>query len=290
MCENDELARRFDAQRSRLRAIATQLLGSVHDADDAIQEAWLRLQRTNVDEIQNLDAWLATVVSHIGLDMLRAPRRARERSWEVEAWRDEPRAVDADPAEIIAESDRVGVALLVVLETMSPAERIAFVLHDVFGQTFDEIATTLERSPAAVRQLASRGRRRIRDAPEPTAVSRRQERRLVDAWLDAVQCGDLSALLGLLDEDAVLHADFGEHTQMIVGADQIAAQALVSRRLAAHSVPVFLDGTPGVAAVMGGRVVSLMKFTILHDQITELHVLADPQRLRGLQPMEWNRG
>ncbi|NNC12556.1 sigma-70 family RNA polymerase sigma factor [Planctomonas sp. JC2975] len=279
MTDKRILARRFETERPRLSAIATRLLGSAADAEDAVQETWLRLERTSVDGIDNLDAWLTTVVSRVSLDMLRAPRRTRERSWQVEEWRDEPVAVAADPAELTAESDQVSVALLVLLERLGPAERIAFVLHDVFGQSFEEIAVVLDRSPEAARQLASRGRRRVRGADEPTRPSRDQGRRIVEAWLAAAQDGKIGALLSLLDDGAVLHADFGTNTQIVEGAQSIAEQAVLSARLAAHSTPILIDGQPGVAAVMNGRVVSIMAFDIDGDRIVGLDVLADLKRL-----------
>ncbi|MET0297266.1 MAG: sigma-70 family RNA polymerase sigma factor, partial [Microbacterium sp.] len=206
MTEPSALARRFETARPRLRAIARRLLGSDADAEDAVQETWLRLGRVDVDRVDNLDAWLTTVVSRVSLDMIRAPRRTRERSWHVEPWRDEPVSTGRDPAEAVEAADRVNVALMVVLDTLGPVERIAFVLHDVFGQPFDEIAEVVQKSPAATRQLVSRARRRLHAAPEP---SRSPSRRVVEAWLTAAREGDLRALLELLDEGAVLHADFG---------------------------------------------------------------------------------
>ena len=282
MTDRRILARRFETERPRLRAIATQLLGSTADADDAVQETWLRLERADAASIDNLAAWLTTVVSRVSLDLLRAPRRKREHSWQVEPWRDEPVAEDADPADLVARSDRVSVALLVLLETLSPAERIALVLHDVFGQPFEEIAEVLDRSPEAARQLASRARRRVRGAEEPPQPDRERGRRIVDAWLAAAQGGDLRALLSLLDDGAVLRADFGTSTQVLEGARTIAEQAVLSGRLAAHSTPILIDGRPGVAAVMGGRVVSIMAFEISGDRIVALDVLADPARLEAL--------
>jgi RNA polymerase sigma-70 factor (ECF subfamily) len=282
MTDRRILARRFESERPRLRAIATQLLGSPADADDAVQETWLRLERADAASIDNLAAWLTTVVSRVSLDLLRAPRRKREHSWQVEPWRDEPVAHDADPADLVARSDRVSVALLVLLETLSPAERIALVLHDVFGQPFEEIAEVLDRSPEAARQLASRARRRVRGAEEPPQPDRERGRRIVDAWLAAAQGGDLRALLSLLDDGAVLRADFGTSTQVLEGARTIAEQAVLSGRLAAHSTPILIDGRPGVAAVMGGRVVSIMAFEISGDRIVALDVLADPARLEAL--------
>ncbi|WP_382310066.1 sigma-70 family RNA polymerase sigma factor [Herbiconiux sp. UC225_62] len=290
MTDRTDLARRFEEQRPRLRAIAAQLLGSTADADDAVQETWLRLERVDDGEIRNLEAWLTTVVSRVSLDLLRAPRRTRERSWQVTSWAQEPVAVTPDPADVAAGADGVSVALLVVLERLSPAERIAFVLHDVFGQPFDQVAEVLERSPDAARQLASRGRRRVRgqvdetDATSatPSPVDRATGRRIVDAWLLAAEAGDFTALLALLDDDAVLHADFGTSTQRIEGAASIASQAVLSARLAAHSTPVLIDGLPGVAAVLNDRVVSIMAFDLAGNRIVGLHVLADPRRLESL--------
>ena len=259
MADPDDLARRFEAARPRLRAIATSMLGSTVDAEDVVQAAWLRLERVDSTEIENLDAWLTTVVSRLSLDQLRSPRRVREQSWQVEPWRDEPGATSPDPADVVADADRVSVALLVVLERLTPAERIAFVLHDVleipfvriadvFGRPFAEVAEVIQRTSPAARQLASRARRRLREASEPARSDRRRARRLVDAWLKAVQDGDVRVLLELLDEGAVLHAEFGTHTRTLSGARDIVAQALLSARLAAHSTPVLIGGRPGVAA------------------------------------------
>lgn len=282
MTDQRMLARRFETERPRLRAIATQLLGSAADADDAVQETWLRLERADAAGIENLEAWLTTVVSRISLDQLRTPRRKREHSWQVEPWLDEPVAAEADPADLVARSDQVSVALLVLLETLSPAERIALVLHDVFDQSFDEIADVLDRSPEAARQLASRARRRVRGAEEPPRPDRERGRRIVTAWLAAAQDGNIGALLELLDDGAVLRADYGTSTQLVEGAASIASQAVLSGRLAAHSTPILIDGRPGVAAVMHGRVVSIMAFEIDGDRIAGLEVLADPKRLDAL--------
>lgn len=282
MTDRRILARRFETERPRLLAIAVRLLGSAADAEDAVQETWLRLERVDASEIENLEAWLTTVVSRVSLDLLRAPRRTREHSWQVEPWRDEPIAVDADPADLTAQRDRVSVALLVVLDALSPAERIAFVLHDVFGQPFDQIASVLNRSPEAVRQLASRARRRLRGAEEPARPDRDRGRRVVDAWLAAATGGDLTALMSLLDDGAVLRADYGATTQTVEGARAIAEQAVLSGRLAAHSTPILIGGRPGVAATLHGRVVSMMAFDLVDDRIVGLHVLADPERLDAL--------
>lgn len=282
MTDREILARRFEAERPRLRAIAAQLLGSASDADDAVQETWLRLERTDVAGIDNLAAWLTTVVSRVSLDLLRAPRRKREHSWQVEPWRDEPVAVEPDPAELVARSDRVDTALLVLLETLSPAERIALVLHDVFGQSFAEIADALDRTPEAARQLASRARRRVRGTEPPPRPDRERAGRIVHAWLAAARDGEFGELLALLDDGAVLRADYGTSTQLVDGARAIAEQAVLSARLAAHSTPILIGGRPGVAAVMHGRVVSIMAFDIDGDRIVGLDVLADPVRLEAL--------
>lgn len=281
--DDEQLAERFEAARPRLRAIATRMLGSSADADDAVQETWLRLARSDADTIDNLDAWCTTVVSRISLDMLRAPRSSRERSWNIEPWRDEPVDTAPDLADLIDRSDRVNVALLVVLDALTPAERIAFVLHDVFGQPFDEVAHAVDRSPDAARQLASRARRRLREASVPDRADRRRGRALVEAWLTAAQEGDLAALLGLLHDDATLHADYGNSTQDLRGAAEIGAQAVLAARLAAHSTPVLIDGRPGVAASFGDRIVSLMSFEIEDGRIVALHVLADPARMTEIE-------
>jgi RNA polymerase sigma-70 factor (ECF subfamily) len=283
MTDENSLAERFEAQRPRLRAIAVQLLGSNRDADDAVQETWLRLARADAASIDNLDAWLTTVVSRICLDILGSARSRRERAWVVERWPDEPVDPDGwgDPEQAALSADRVSVALLVVLEQLSPAERIAFVLHDVFALPFDDIARTLDRSPDAVRQLASRARRRVQgaaraeDAPSPAGAGRA----IVGAWLSAVQDGDFGALLALLSEGAVLHADYGTSSETLHGAAEIAGRATLAARLAAHSTPVLIDGLPGVAVVQNGRVVSLMAFTVADGRIVRLEVLADLARM-----------
>ncbi len=274
-----EAGRRFELARPRLRATATRLLGSSADADDVLQDAWLRLDRTDVSAIGNLDAWLTTVVSRLCLDVLGSARRVRERSWQVEPWSDEPADDSAGPADEAESTDLVTGALVLVLETLSPAERLAFVLHDVFGRSFDEVATAVSRSPVAARQLASRARRRIRAAAPAARPTRAMERRVVAAWLRAVEAGDLAALLALLDEGAVLHADYGAASVDLDGARRIAGQALAARRLAANAELVRLGDRPGVIAHDGDAVVSLMAFVIRDDRILALDVLADPRRL-----------
>lgn len=280
---NEVLARRFETARPRLRAIATQLLGSTADADDAVQETWLRLERSDLLAIENLDAWLTTVVSRVSLDQLKSARRTRERSWEVLPWQDEPVSDLGDPADLATLGDRVSVALLVIMDTLSPAERLAFVLHDIFGLPFGEVAKALDRSPDAARQLSSRARRRLRDAPPLAGPVRREQRRVLDAWLRAVRDGDLAALLALLDEGAVLQVDYGRgRLQTIEGASAIAEQATLAARLAQGSVPVLIGGRPGVAAVLDDRVVSVMAFEMADGHIVRLEVLFDPARVAGV--------
>ncbi|MDQ4215235.1 sigma-70 family RNA polymerase sigma factor [Microbacterium sp. ASV81] len=277
----DLLAAEFESRRPRLRAVATRLLSSSAEADDVLQEAWLKLALADVDAIENLDGWLTTVVSRLSLDVLRSARVAKADPWAVDAW-EERASEDPDPAAVAAGNERVAVALVTVLDLLAPAERLAFVLHDVFGQSFEEIGEALGRSPAAARQLASRARRRIRGTDAPARVPAARSRAVVDAWLLAVQEGDLSRLLGLLDENAVLHADYGASAVRLEGAAEIAASARTAAHLATHSVPVLLGGRPGVAAVLRGRVVSLMAFEIDGDRIVGLDVLADQARLAGL--------
>ncbi|MBT2586333.1 sigma-70 family RNA polymerase sigma factor [Arthrobacter sp. ISL-95] len=286
MTDQKILARRFEKARPRLVAIANRLLSSRADAEDVVQEAWLRLERADADGIENLDAWLTTVVFRLSLDLLRAPRRTREQSWHVEPWRDEPVALTGNPVEEAERSDRLSVALFVVLETLSPAERVAFVLHDVFGCPFEEIAEVLHRSVDAARQLASRARRRLQTTPTTIRPRPERARELVGAWLVAAQQGDFTALLDLLDDAAILQADYGTSTQVLEGAQAIADQAVLSARLAAHSTPVLIDQRPGVAAVLDGRVVSIMAFTITEDRITRLDVLVDATRLNHLNVAE----
>ena len=283
MTDRRMLARRFETERPRLHAIAMRLLGSDADADDAVQETWLRLERVDAAGIDNLEAWLTTVVSRVSLDQLRAPRRKREHSWQVEPWRDEPVSVELDPAELVAQSDQVSVALLVLLETLSPAERIALVLHDVFGHSFDEIADVLDRSPEAARQLASRARRRVRGAEEPATA------RIASAAGASWRRGSprhgtatSRALLELLDDGAVLRADYGSSMQRRRGrAIRSSGRRCWPDGSPRTRSPILIDGRPGVAAVMHGRVVSIMAFELDGDRIVGLERARRPDAARG---------
>src|ERR687895_363506 len=288
MNEQDMLADRFEANRTHLRAVAYRMLGSVSEADDAVQEAWLRLsRRSDPDELDNLRAWLTTVVSRVCLDMLRSRRSRREES--LDAHLPDPivsRDEEADPEHEALLADSVGLALLVVLETLTPAERLAFVLHDMFAVPFDEIAPIVDRSPAAARQIASRARRRVRGAaPDPDTDLDRQ-REVVDAFLAASRGGDFEALVAVLDPDIVLRADGGTlrpgATTELRGARAVAGQARRYAALARFARPALVNGAPGAVVAPGGRPYAVIGFTVRGGRIVEMDILADPERLREL--------
>ena len=282
MDERRWLAEEFEANRTHLRAVAYRMLGSVSEADDAVQESWLRLSRAGAD-VENLRGWLTTVVARVSLDMLR--RRTARREEPLGAHLPEPiisREDQAHPEREALQADAVGLALLVVLETLTPAERLAFVLHDMFAVPFDEIAPIVGRSPAAARQLASRARRRVRGAsPAPDADLARQ-RRVVDAFLAAARDGDFDALVGLLDPEVVLRVDRGPAPQEFRGARAVSAQVRAFARLAASGRPVLVNGAAGVVVAPRGRPVAVAGFTVARGRIVEIDVLADPARLREL--------
>jgi RNA polymerase sigma-70 factor, ECF subfamily len=283
--DDDGLARRFEAQRGRLRAVAYRTLGSLSEADDAVQEAWLRLGRTDPRGLDNLGAWLTTVVARVCLDMLRARGARREEPLGVHL--PEPivdRSDGVDPEHEALLADGVGLALLVVLETLAPAERVAFVLHDLFAVPFEEIAPIVGRSPAAARQLASRARRRVRGAaPAPDPDLDRQQR-LVGAFLAAARGGDLQGLLAVLDPGVVVRADGGPLRPggVVRGAAAAATQALAFARFAEVARPALVNGAAGLVAAAGGRPISVLAFTVAGGRIVEIDILADPERLRRL--------
>jgi RNA polymerase sigma factor (sigma-70 family) len=286
--DRDWLSERFEEERPQLRRIAYRMLGTLDDADDAVQEAWLRLSRTDQSAVENLGAWLTTVVGRVSLDMLRA-RRARREEY-VGSWLPEPIVTiegDSNPEEEALIADSVGLALMVVLETLSPAERLAFVLHDMFAVPFEEIAPVVGRSPAAARQLASRARRRVQGAPVPDADLSRQQA-VVDAFLTASREGDFDALLAVLDPDVVLRADPGEApvppgvATEVHGARAVAAQALTFSPLAEFAQPALVNGAAGLIVTPHGRPFSVMGFTIKGGKIAEIDILADPVRLARL--------
>jgi RNA polymerase sigma-70 factor, ECF subfamily len=275
----EELAAHFEANRTQLRSVAYRMLGSVSEADDAVQEAWLRLSR-HPDGIENLGAWLTTVVARISLDMLRSRNARREEPLGVRV----PEPIVGDgPEQQALLADSVGLALLVVLETLEPAERLAFVLHDMFAVPFDQIAGIVDRSPAATRQLASRARRRVRGAvPEPDADLGAQ-RAVVDAFLAAARDGDFDALVAVLDPDVVIRVDRGTMTREARGAETVARQAVTFSVLAPLARPALVNGAPGFVVADGTRVISVAGFTIARGRITEIDLLADPERLRSIQ-------
>jgi RNA polymerase sigma factor (sigma-70 family) len=284
---DDLLETEFEASRPRLRAVAYRMLGSLSEADDAVQETWLRLSRADTAGIDNLAAWLTTVVTRVCLNLLRAREHRKEVPLEIHV--PEPvvsRAEGLDPEEEALLADSVGLALMVVLDTLAPAERVSFVLHDLFAVPFDEIAEVLERSPAAVRQLASRGRRRVQgEAPRPDPDLARQ-REVVDAFFAAARGGDFEALVAVLDPEVVLRADGGasrtRQSVEIRTAREVAAQAAIGARLAPYARPALLNGTPGVVVVVNGKPFSIMAFTVTNGRIVEIDVLYDPERLSRL--------
>ncbi|MEU5220638.1 sigma-70 family RNA polymerase sigma factor [Streptomyces sp. NPDC020807] len=285
--EKELLARRFEADRGHLRAVAYRMLGSVSEAEDAVQETWFKLSRADIGGVGNLSGWLTTVVGRVCLDMLRS--RGSRREDPLEYYVPDPivSAAEATDPEYAAElTESVGLALLVVLETLSPAERIAFVLHDMFAVSFDEIARIVDRTPAATRQLASRARRRVQDASPAAGPDARRQREIADAFLAAANGGDFEGLLAVLDPDVVLRADGGTllaaASKLVRGAEAVVAQALMYARFKQASLPVVANGAPAFVAVVDGRATVLMSFTIAGDRIVELQILADPERVAAL--------
>jgi RNA polymerase sigma factor (sigma-70 family) len=287
MDEHDWLAERFEEHRGHLRAVAYRMLGSVSEADDAVQEAWLRLSRSDPNAIENLGGWLTTVVARVSLNVLRSRRTRREEPLEVHVPEPIVSAADGvDPEHEALLADSVGLALLVVLETLDPAERLAFVLHDMFAVPFDEIAPMVGRTPAAARQLASRARRRVQGAaPAPDADLTRQ-REVVDAFFAAARGGDFDALVAVLDPDVVRRSDGGtrrpEATIEVHGAEKVARRAMTFARLSPYVRPALVNGAAGVVVAPRGVPFSIMGFTVAGGRIVAIDSLADPERLREL--------
>ena len=281
----DELTELFERHRPRLRAVAYRMLGSLSDADDAVQEAWLRLRRSDVDSVDNLGGWLTTVVSRVCLDLLRSQRSRREEPLEYHAPDPIVTGPDrADPEQEVLLADSVGVALLVVLETLTPSERLAFVLHDLFALPFDEIGPIVGRSPSAAKMLASRARRRVQGADPFPDSDLASQRRVVDAFLAAARGGDLAALIAVLDPDVVIRTDPGTARPATVtrGARAVAAQAVTYSRLAQDVRPALVNGAAGVVALAGGLPFSVMAFTVQRGRIVAIDSLTDPDRLARL--------
>jgi RNA polymerase sigma-70 factor (ECF subfamily) len=288
MDENQWLADRFEEHRPHLRAVAYRMLGSLSEADDAVQDTWLRLSRTGTGGVENLGGWLTTIVARVCLNMLRSRSMRREEPLGARL----PDPVISPEGELQPEeeallADSVGLALLVVLDTLSPAERLAFVLHDMFDLPFDEIAPMVGRTPAAARQLASRARRRVKGtgipAPDPDLA---RQRDVVDAFFLAARGGDFDALVGLLDPDVVLRSDFGARrpaaSRVTRGAVAVARQALVGALPDAQLHPALVNGAAGVVVTVGGRPFAVMGFTVTEGRIVEIDAIADPDRVRRI--------
>jgi RNA polymerase sigma factor (sigma-70 family) len=303
MADSEMVASAFEEQRDHLRAVAYRLLGSVTDADDAVQDTWLRLTGADTSEVHNLGGWLTTVVARVSLNILRSRRREQPVG---DSWPDTeelasrpgtatgPRAAGAampaaDPEDEAVLADSVGVALLVVLDTLTPSERLAFVLHDIFAMPFNEVADVLGRTPEAARQLASRARRRVRGASsQDHAADFSRQREVATAFLAAARGGDLSALIALLDPDVTLHADAGASPSgrevELQGVRMVAAGAVASSMRAAHSSLALIDGAVGIVFAPAGHLQVVVKLTVsVESKITAMDVIADQDRLWGLQ-------
>jgi RNA polymerase sigma factor (sigma-70 family) len=269
----------FDEHRPHLQAVAYRMLGSLTEADDAVQEAWLRMERTDVGDVRNLRGWLTTVVARICLDMLRARSARREESLDEAPAAAAPDAVDPESEAVLADS--IGVALLVILQTLTPAERLAFVLHDMFDLPYAEIAPIVGRTENTAAQLAARARRRVRGKTPDVATDLVHQRRLVDAFLAAARDGDFDALLAALDGDVVLHVDAaaaGAPTT-IRGAHAVAANARAFSANARFAAPALVDGAVGIVVAPKGKLALVLRFAVVGDKITEIDIDADPQRL-----------
>ena len=284
MDEHEFLAQQFEEHRTRLRAVAYRMLGSLGEADDAVQETWLRLNRIDSDDVKNLGGWLTTVVARVSLNILRSRRSRPEEP--LDARMPEPivdRADGTDPEHEALLADSVGLALLVVLETLNPAERLAFVLHDMFAVPFDEIAPIVDRSPEAARQLASRARRRVQGEKAIPDADLDTQREVVDAFLAAARDGDFEGLLEVLDPDVVLRADRGAvaigSARVVRGAVNVARQASAFSRLDIDVRPALVNGAVGTVTLRDGRPFAIAGFTIQNRRIVEMDVLADPERL-----------
>jgi RNA polymerase sigma factor (sigma-70 family) len=288
MDERDWLAERFEDERPHLRAVAYRMLGSLSEADDAVQESWLHLSRSDTSGVENFGGWLTTVVARVCLDMLRSRASRREEPLDVHVPDPIVSRVDGiDPEQEALLADSVGLAMLVVLDTLDPAERLAFVLHDVFAMPFGEIAPLVGRSPTAARQLASRARRRVRGAATVPDADLTRQRAAVDAFFAAVRDGNFDALLAVLDPDVVVRADWGAAAPagalpVARGAEFIARNAITFARFAQYAQLALVNGAMGIVAMSGGKTYAIMGFTVRGGTIVEIDILADPERLRQL--------
>jgi RNA polymerase sigma factor (sigma-70 family) len=283
MDEREWLARRFEEHRPRLRAVAYRMLGSLSEAEDAVQEAWLRLSGTTHEEVDDLRAWLTTVVARISLNMLRS-RKTRSDTRVPDPVIDRPDGPSPEHGALLANT--IGLALLVVLETLAPAERVAFVLHDVFGLSFEEIGPIVERTPEAARQLASRARRRVQERKASSDADVEVQRSVVEAFVAAARDGDFQGLLAVLAPDVILRGDAGQaapnRSVEVQGAEQVSRRALVFSRLGLQRRPVLVNGAPGLVCTLEGKPYSIMAFTVRGAKITEIDILSDPERIEEL--------
>jgi RNA polymerase sigma factor (sigma-70 family) len=283
--DRDQLAERFERHRSHLRRVAYRMLGSLGEADDAVQETWLRLCRADTTRVVDLRAWLTTVVARVCLDLLRSRASRREESLDARLPDPVVGPFDAsNPEEQALIADGVGVALLVVLDTLTPAERLAFVLHDVFGVPFDQIAEVVQRSPAAARKLASRARSRVRQSDAGPTGDPVRQRRVVEAFLAATRSGDFDALVRTLSPEVVLHADIGPTSPAVrlSGARAVARQALLFASRAEEASIASVNGAVGLVATGAGRTVAVLSFVVIGDRIRRIDILADTERLRRI--------
>jgi RNA polymerase sigma factor (sigma-70 family) len=282
----DKLTEQFEEHRGHLRAVAYRMLGSASEADDAVQEAWIRLSRTDTSDVENLGGWLTTVVARVCLNMLRARQSRREEPYDVHV-PEQASEESANPEHEAVLADSVGMAMLVVLETLAPAERIAFVLHDMFAVPFDEIAPMIERTPAATRQLASRARRRVKGGYEVPEADLARQRQVVDAYLAAARGGDFDALLSLLDPDVVLRADGAVINSPVsivrTGAQAVAKGAVGATQRARFSELALVNGAVGLVVASGAQLQVVLSFTMADGKITEIDVIGDSDRLAGLE-------
>ena len=283
MDEREQLAEQFEQARPHLQAVAYRMLGSASEAEDAVQEAWLRLNRSETAAIENLQGWLTTVVGRVCLDVLRARRAHREEPYD--GWLPEPVVIDTegDPEHEAALAESVGLALLVVLEALSPAERLAFVLHDMFAVPFGEIAGIIGRSPEATRQLASRARRRVRGATPVAETDLARQREVVDAFLAASRAGDFEGLIAVLDPDVVFRVDTPGQPAVVSGAEAVARRVLArGSRLAPFGRPAIVNGAAGIVVARKNRPVAAIGFAVVDGRIAAIDVVADPAKLRGI--------
>ena len=284
MTDTEYLGQIFESERDRLRAVAYRMLGSANEADDAVQETWLRLNRSDALALENLGGWLTTVVARVCLDMLRSRKSRREESFDSELAgpvAETSQGMNAEQEALLADS--VGVALLVVLDTLSPPERLAFVMHDMFDVSFEEIGSIIGKSPQAARQLASRARRRVRGADKAQHVHLNSQRKVVDAFLTALRAGDFAGLLAVLDPDVLVRVDIpGRPAAEVRGAANWAKGAVAYSQLAATVQLAMVNGAPGLVFAPGGRLTRVLAFKIVDETIVEFEVIANPERLQQL--------